>query len=229
MISKNECLKVLEDMISNTTDENKKNKLIGYSAKINSITDEKFKEVAMRSLGENCHIEDFMKWINGRLNHELVGTEFIKLNDMVSYNIAGNKMDTIALHVVPKHVTTTDIRNMGPYLVDALNQLRQKVKSGEIEDVTNIFAVSDILKLRKLQEAFSLLGFDVGKGDEAFSGHFKNPYQAGISIEKILSKEWEDMRDEFCKNQPKVDVHAIAKMEQIKVDKTDQSDDSEDR
>ena len=228
MISKNECLKVLENMISNTTDENKKNKLIGYVEKINSITDDKFSEVAVRSLGENCQIEDFMKWINVRLNHELAGTEFIELNDMVSYNIAGSKADTIALHVVPKHVTKTDIRNMGPYLVDALNQLREKVKNNDIKGVTNIFAVSPILRAKKLQEGFRALGFEVKKGDEAFQEHFENPYQAEISIEKIISDEWEKIRDEYMESQPNIDVHAREK-DINEINNTDINEDSENR
>lgn len=228
MISKNESLQTLKSMIAETTDENKKTKLIGYIEKINSVTENQFYEIAKKSLGEECRIDDFIKWVNVRLNHELVGTKFVELNDMVSYNIAGSKADTIALHVVPKHVTKTDIRNMGPYLVDALNQLREKVKNNDIKGVTNIFAVSPILRAKKLQEGFRNLGFEVKKGDEAFQEHFDNPYQAEISIEKIISDEWKKIRDEYMESQPNIDVHAREK-DINEINNTDINEDSENR
>ena len=118
---------------------------------------------------------------------------------------------------------------MGPYLVDALNQLREKVKNKEIEDITNIFAVSPILRAKKLQEGFRALGFEVKKGDEAFQEHFGNPYQAGISIEKILSDEWETIRDEYMKSQPDIDVHAREKSINEKINNIDIDEDSENR
>ena len=228
MISKKESLQTLKSMIAETTDENKKTKLIGYIEKINSVTENQFYEIAKKSLGEECRIDDFIKWVNVRLNHELVGTKFVELNDMVSYNIAGSKADTIALHVVPKHVTKTDIRNMGPYLVDALNQLREKVKNNDIKGVTNIFAVSPILRAKKLQEGFRNLGFEVKKGDETFQEHFDNPYQAEISIEKIISDEWKKIRDEYMESQPNIDVHAREK-DINEINNTDINEDSENR
>ena len=52
---------------------------------------------------------------------------------------------------MPTQVTNRQIRNSGSYLVDALEQLKAKIRDGEFEEVETIFAVSDILKLKILQ------------------------------------------------------------------------------
>lgn len=135
---------------------------------------------------------------------ELQGTKFVQLNNLVSYNIAGISKDTIALHVVPAQVTTSQIRNSGSYLVDALEQLRTKLKEGDFEEVETIFAVSDILKLKLLQGYFRDLGFDVKEGEEMFRRRFKNPYQASLPKDNLLSEDWEKRKENFMKGKPTI-------------------------
>lgn len=230
MLSKNECLQVINSMMTNTTDEKKKNKLIKFADKINSKSEEQLQKIAKETLGENCEIGDFQKWITDKLERKLVGTEFVELNDMVSYNIAGGEADTLALHVGPKKLSHSEIRNMGPYLVDALDQLREKVENGEIKGITNVFAVSDILKINTFREAFLELGFNYGEGDEAFKDQFKRtPYQAEILIENFMSEEWKQLRDKFMEKQPEIDVHARAKADKLSKKNQDPGDDSENR
>ena len=229
MLSKNDAIKTLQGIMTETQDDHRIEKIEGYILKIEGISEEQFAEIATRSLGENAGVQDFINWVDNRLNHELVGTGFIELNDMVSYNIAGSKQDTIALHVIPEHVSTTDIRNMGPYLVDALEQLSMQIESGEIEGVENVFAVSHILRIKKLQDGFRELGFEVGKADEAFQEHFKNPYQANLKVATMLSDEWKELKEEFKSRQPQIDVYANAKKNQEAPAEQDQSDDNEDR
>ena len=197
MLSKKDAILTIDNLIAETEDNDKKVKLYEYKDKIEEISNEQFCEICTRSLGENGDVGTLRKWITNKLEHQLVGTKFIKLNDMVSYNIAGGTKETIALHVVPKHVTKTDIRNMGPYLVDALEQLKDKIKKEELKDVKQVFAVSDILRSRLLKKGFEELGFTYSEGAREFKEHFKNPYQAELSVEKLLSDEWEEIKNAY--------------------------------
>ena len=168
MVTKNQAIEIVKNYIGYSQDEEKVDKCKDILAKLNSIPEEEFNKIVHHTLGENPDLSAFNDWLMAKLQEpELQGTKFVQLNNLVSYNIAGISKDTIALHVVPAQVTTSQIRNSGSYLVDALEQLRTKLKEGDFEEVETIFAVSDILKLKLLQGYFRDLGFDVREGEDS--------------------------------------------------------------
>ena len=205
MVTKNQAIEIVKNYIGYSQDEEKVDKCKDILAKLNSIPEEEFNKFVHHTLGENPDLSAFNDWLMAKLQEpELQGTKFVQLNNLVSYNIAGISKDTIALHVVPAQVTTSQIRNSGSYLVDALEQLRTKLKEGDFEEVETIFAVSDILKLKLLQGYFRDLGFDVREGEEMFRRRFKNPYQASLPKDNLLSEDWEKLKENFMKGKPTI-------------------------
>ena len=87
------------------------------------------------------------------------------------------------------------------------------MQEGSFTDVATIFAVSDLLKLNSLQKNFKELGFQIEKGDQKFKKIFKNPYQASLSREFLLSDEWKDLKDKFVEG--KLTIEEIENQEQI--------------
>lgn len=204
-VTKKQAIETVENYILKSQDGGKVDKCRDILAKLNSLSEEEFNKIVYRNLGENADLIAFNNWLTAKLQEpDLQGTKFVQLNDFVSYNLAGISKDTIALHVVPTQVTNKQIRNSGAYLVDALEQLKTKIKNGEFEEVETIFAVSDILKLKKLQEYFRELGFDVGEGEEMFRGRFKNPYQASLSKEFLMNEDWERLKEQFMRGKPTI-------------------------
>lgn len=206
MVTKNQAIEMVKNYILQSQDDNKVDKCKDIIAKLNSISEDEFNKIICRTLGANPDLSSFNDWLMTKLEErDLQGTKFVQLNDFVSYNLAGISKDTIALHVVPKQVTTVQIRNSGSYLVDALEKLKAKIKDGEFEEVETIFAVSDILKLKILQGYFRDLGFDVREGEERFRRRFKNPYQASLSKDTLVSDEWEKLKEKFMKDRPTIE------------------------
>ena len=205
MVTKNQAIEIVKNYIGYSQDEEKINKCKNMLQKLNSIAEEEFNKKVHHTLGENPDLNAFNNWLMAKLQEpELQGTEFVQLNNFVSYNIVGSSKDTIALHVVPTQVTTEQIRNSGSYLADALEQLKAKIKNGDFEEVKTIFAVSDILKLKLLQGYFRDLGFDVREGKEMFRRRFKNPYQASLPKDNLLSEDWEKRKENFMKGKPTI-------------------------
>lgn len=205
MVTKNQAIEIVKNYILQSQDNDKVDKSKDVLAKLNSISDEEFNKIVRHTLGEKSDLNAFNNWLMTKLQEpELQGTKFVQLNDFVSYNLAGISKDTIALHVVPTQVTNRQIRNSGSYLVDALEQLKTKIRDGEFEEVETIFAVSDILKLKILQGYFRDLGFDVEEGEEMFRRRFKSPYQASLSKAVLLSEEWEELKEKFMKDKPTI-------------------------
>ena len=205
MVTKNQAIEMIKDYILQSQDNEKVDKCKDVLSKLNSMPDEEFGKIVRHTLGEKSDLNTFNNWLMAKLQEpELQGTKFVQLNDFVSYNLAGISKDTIALHVVPTQVTNRQIRNSGSYLVDALEQLKAKIRDGEFEEVETIFAVSDILKLKILQGYFRDLGFDVREGEEMFRRRFKNPYQASLSKSVLMSEEWEKLKEKFMEGKPTI-------------------------
>ena len=202
MLAKNQVIDIIKNYMLQSQDENTIKKCQEMIEKLYPMPEDEFKKIVYNTLGENPDITSFNNWLMGRLNEpEHRHTDFIQLNRFASYNIAGH---TAVLHVVPEHVTLKQIRNSGTYLVDALEQIKALIQKEELGRIDTIFAVSDILKIRQLQEIFKDLSFNVEKGDRRFTGRFKNPYQASLPTEILLSEEWEKTKQQFMEKKPTI-------------------------
>lgn len=200
MFTRQEAINVIENQIKQKNNVN----IAKYQEilkKINSMSDEKFEHIEKQRIGENITIEMLSTWLNTKMK-EQTKNEFIKLNNMVSYHVIH---ETIALHVVPKKITTKQARDGGVYLADALEKIKSKMQEGNFTYVTTIFAVSDLLKLNLLQKIFKDLGFQIEKGNQKFKKIFKNPYQARLSREFLLSDEWKGLKDKFVEGKPTIE------------------------
>lgn len=208
MFNRKEAINVIENQVKQKNNANIE-KYQEILKKINSMSDEEFEHIVKQRIGENITIEMLSTWLNTQMK-EQTKNEFIKLNNIVSYHVIH---ETIALHVVPKKITTKQARDSGIYLADALEKIRCKMQEGSFTDVATIFAVSDLLKLNSLQKKFKELGFQIEKGDQKFKKIFKNPYQASLSREFLLSDEWKDLKDKFVEG--KLTIEEIENQEQI--------------
>lgn len=208
MFSRKETISVIKNQIKQKNNVNIE-KYQEILKKINSISDEEFEHIAKQRIGENITIEMLSTWLNTKMK-EQTKNEFIKLNNMVSYHVIH---ETIALHVVPKKITTKQAREGGVYLADALEKIKSKMQEGNFTYVTTIFAVSDLLKLNLLQKIFKDLGFQIEKGNQKFKKIFKNPYQARLSRGFLLSDEWKGLKDKFVEGKPTIEE--IENKEQI--------------
>ena len=200
MFTRQEAINVIENQIKQKNNVNIE-KYQEILKKINSMSDEKFEHIEKQRIGENITIEMLSTWLNTKMK-EQTKNEFIKLNNMVSYHVIH---ETIALHVVPKKITTKQAREGGVYLADALEKIKSKMQEGNFTYVTTIFAVSDLLKLNLLQKIFKDLGFQIEKGNQKFKKIFKNPYQARLSREFLLSDEWKGVKDKFVEGKPTIE------------------------
>ena len=200
MFTRQEAINVIENQIKQKNNDNVE-KYQEILKKINSMSDEKFEHIAKQRIGENATIEMISTWLNTKMK-EQTKNEFIKLNNMVSYHIIH---ETIALHVVPKQINSKQAREGGVYLADALEKIKSKMQEGNFTYVTTIFSVSDLLKLNLLQKIFKDLGFQIEKGNQKFKKIFKNPYQARLSREFLLSDEWKGVKDKFVEGKPTIE------------------------
>lgn len=139
----------------------------------------------------------------------------IELNDLIDYGCNGN---TLHIHVIPKDVHSMlnrkglEIAKLK--LIDALEKIKVLLQQdANLSDINNVYAVSPILK-RPIITIFADLGFETkvldferAKEDEEFK-HFckmfenkdKNPKKLGrayISKEKLLSREWNELKDNY--------------------------------
>ena len=208
MFSRKEAISVIENQIKKQNNANVE-KYQEILKKINSISDEKFEYIVKRRIGENATIEMISTWLKAKMEKH-PKNEFIKLNNMVSYHIIH---ETIALHVVPKQANSKQARKGGIYLADALEKIKSKIREGKFGDIATIFAVSDLLKLKLLQKNFKDLGFKIEKGNQKFEKIFKDPYQAILSKDFLLSDEWEALKNKFVEGKPTIE--AIESKEEI--------------
>lgn len=200
MFTRQETINVIENQIKKQNNANVE-KYQEILKKINSMSDEEFENIAKQRIGENATIEMLSNWLKAKME-EHSKDEFIKLNNMVSYHIIN---ETIALHVVPKQINSKQARGGGVYLADALEKIKSKIKEGKFSDIATIFAVSDLLKLKLLQKNFKDLGFQIEKGNKDFEKMFKNPYQATLSKEFLLSDEWRELKEKFVEGKPTIE------------------------
>ena len=105
MFTRQEAINVIENQIKQKNNVNIE-KYQEILKKINSMSDEKFEHIEKQRIGENITIEMLSTWLNTKMK-EQTKNEFIKLNNMVSYHVIH---ETIALHVVPKKITTKQAR-----------------------------------------------------------------------------------------------------------------------
>ena len=212
MFTRNQAIEIVNGYLAEEKNERTSNSLKAVLEKLHQKTDEEFEQMAIKTLGKECEGDDFKDWLKEELKEHAMS--FIKLNDFVSYHIekglnvnGENPQNTIVLHIVPQHVTYQQIRDGGAYLVDALEKIKAKIKDGEIQNANSVFAVSDILRMKRIQEYFKRLGFEVQKCEnERAKAHFKDPYQASLSQKVLMSNEWEELKNEFMKDRQNVEM-----------------------
>lgn len=200
MVSKNEVLNYLLELKEKNKDVEK------YINLLNNISEDEWGDFADNHSLNN--LNDVKNEINKRL--ETPSQNFTKLNDLVSF---GRNDNTIHIHLVPTDahflLNRKGLKNAEMSLLDALEKIQDMMKDDKYKDINNVYAVSGLIK-RPIDRIFVKLGFDVktmkiddAKNDEelgVFYGRFKDKKDLGrakISREKLLSKEWNDMKKEI--------------------------------
>ena len=137
--------------------------------------------------------------------------KFTNLNELVSF---GRDDNTIHIHLVPTDarflLNREGLKTAELSLIDALEKIQNMLIQDEsYKDINNIYAVSGLIK-RPIHIIFQRLGFDVktmkiqeAKNDEElgnFYERFKDKKDLGrakMSKEKLISKEWNDLKNEI--------------------------------
>lgn len=209
MVKKGDAISTLKTLITDTN----RDKVEKYINIISSLSDEEYSKVLEEK--SIYSIDDIVNMVNKNerreeeKEHEEIQHEFTKLNDLVSY---GRRKNTVHIHVVPSDVRSLLSRDGLKFaelqLIDAIEKIQGFIKDEkDFEDVLNVYAVSGIIK-RPISKIFENLGFDVktmsiqdAKEDVElgkFYDMFKDKKDLGraiLSKEKLLSEEWNIMKD----------------------------------
>lgn len=177
-----------------------------YIKRISSMSDEQaLEELAKRNIAS---FEDLEAEVREML-HEPERQKFANLNDLVACGFSG---DTIHIHLIPQDarflLTKAGMKEAEVKLIDALEQIQNMLMTDEnLKDINSVYAVSGIMK-GPISKAFKGLAFDVktmrmakAKEDpelKFFYDRFKDKKNLGrafISKERLLSKEWNKLKD----------------------------------
>lgn len=133
--------------------------------------------------------------------------KFTKINELVSYGITGRDLH---IHVIPNDLhdklTIRGVKQMELRLIEALEQIKDKMQDEKCRNVTRIFAGSYIITggvatiLKKLKFDVKSMDFDEAQKDKDLKWlckrfKDKNPKKMGRAIltkEQILSPEWSE-------------------------------------
>lgn len=191
--SKEEAKQILENMI---TDDNELvvNNLMVL---LNKMSVDNWNELVTKN---GINSENINEFLADKILAEK--TRFNPLNDLISYGISGN---TIHIHVIPKDAKEffnhDGLSKANLDIIDALDKIKTMLKNDEIKNINNIFAVSPILKIRKLQEMFRNLNFAVSETtNKYFLDKFpaaKSVYQAILTRDMIFTEEWEQNKEKI--------------------------------
>ncbi len=197
----NNIIKQLNEHNIKTTEEQRRFVLDKYSSSDKSI------EEIKKEIDELVQqfIENYRKRQQELLKRKQEEKEK-QLNDLFNCRISNN---TLHIHVVPESVKEDIIKAGGikkyldnvvtPNLDDALTKIVDILKDPQNQMVSNVFAVSPLLRLPQVQEIFSKRGFSTGiNNNEIFKKMFDNAKigDALISKEKLLSLyEKQDNKD----------------------------------
>ena len=202
MLSRETAISILKEY---QTEDNSK-VIEFYMDKIsNKTSDEAWQEI-LENKGIK-DIENLKRLVVGTLEEHKKQHEFIEVNDLVKY---GKTDTTIHIHLVPEDAKNLLSRE-GLYeseleLIDALEKLREIVK--EDDKIEQVCGVSGLIK-RPISDIFYNLGFDVksmrieeAKEDEELKRFYetfkdkKSLGRASIKREELLSKEWDERKEE---------------------------------
>lgn len=200
MISKDE---VLNYLLNNRESENNVAK---YIELLNNMSQDEWIDFVDKHSIKN--LNDMQNEINKRV--EPVSQKFTNLNDLVSF---GRNDNTIHIHLVPTDahflLNRKGLKDAEMSLVDALEKIQDMLQDDEYKDIKDVYAVSGIIK-RPIDRIFTKLGFDVktmkiedARTDEELSIFYemfkdkKDLGRAKILREKLLSKEWNDLKNEI--------------------------------
>jgi len=170
-----------------------------YLLKIDNIPDEEWESFINKFININGSLEEWLKE-----KFELRLGPNIELNELISYS---NTEDILHIHVLPKDVT--HLIHKRDYIklkfIDALEKIKVILQQDEnMQEITNVFAASPILKIKFLQNMFEELGFNIEETmDEQILERFpetKKVYEANLSKDEILSDEWEENKENILNN-----------------------------
>lgn len=135
----------------------------------------------------------------------------IQLNDLINYGCNGN---TLHIHVIPEDVHSMlnrkglEIAKLK--LIDALEKIQVLLQENtNLSNIDKIYAVSPILRkpiinmFDELDFKTKSLDFEIAQEDEElkrFCQMFKGSKKIGsayISKEKLLSREWNELKDKY--------------------------------
>lgn len=201
MISKDETLEYLLEL--KEKDEN-----IGkYINILKNMSQDEWIEFTNKHSIEN--LGDVKKQI--KIMENVSRQKFSNLNHLISF---GTNNHTMHIHLVPTDahflLNRQGLNSAEFSLIDALEKIQDMMENNEeYKDINQVYAVSGLIK-RPIDKIFVKLGFDVktmkiedAKNDEELSKfyeRFKDKNKLGravISKEKLLSKEWNNKKNEI--------------------------------
>lgn len=176
-----------------------------YVTKLENMSEEGWKDFSAKNNINN--IEDGIKIIE--VQKEESHYRFTALNDLVSF---GKSKNTIHIHLIPKDakflLTKLGRKQSELLLIEALEKIKGMLKKEENINISEVYAVSGIMK-PPISTMFSELGFDIkvmkiedAKKDrelENFYERFKDKKDLGramLSREKLMSEKWQELIDD---------------------------------
>jgi len=201
MLQKDEVLNLINGIIN----EQNKEKLQEYIDLVNSMDDATWEKFCQEH--DFTSIDKLKSELEKKINR--MEEKFIELNELISY---GRSRTALHIHVIPSDVhsllTKKGLLKAEGLLIDALEKIQDLMK--EDESIANVYAVSNIIQ-SLVARMFIRLDFDVkvmsleeAKDDHEL-GYFYETFKdsnlgklgrAQISREKLLSQEWEELKEE---------------------------------
>ena len=202
MIEKIDAVIILKSLIN----EENKGKINSYIVKVQNMGEKEWQSfINEKSI---VTVSDLAELIN-RFTNNKEESKFKSLNDMISYGTGG---DTLHIHVIPNDVrdllNKEGLKKAEVYVIDALEKIKEMINNNEdLSNINSIYAVSGILR-GPIIRIFKNLSFDIkemnideAKNDEelsVFYERFKDNKKLGrakISRDKLLSEEWEKLKN----------------------------------
>lgn len=203
MLTKQESIKLMESFLK----EFDERIILKYINRIDNMSEEEWKHFQEEKNINN--IQD-LENLAQKVLRQRETTTFIALNDWIEYGCTG---DTLHIHVIPKDIrflmNRRGLEDAEMSLIEALEKISELLKNHEeFKEIKQVYAVSGLIR-RPISKLFENLDFDiksmridkVNADDELknFYEKFKDKKYLGrakLSKEKLLSEEWNKLKDE---------------------------------